>query len=70
MAFLMRSAAEPCTGVFMAWRSASARTWKFLAWRSGSRRSRPRSVRTVPVSPGPRDGLVDEARAPSGSGAK
>ena len=49
MAFLMRSAAEPCTGVFIAWRSASIRTWKFFELRSGSRRSRPRSVRTIPV---------------------
>jgi hypothetical protein len=49
MAFLMRSAAEPCTGVFMACRSASMRTWKFLALRSGRRRSRPSSVRTMPV---------------------
>ncbi len=50
MARLMRSAAEPCTGVFMACRSASIRTGKFFERRSGSRRSRPEERPHLPVS--------------------
>jgi hypothetical protein len=50
MAFLIRSAAEPCTTVLIAWRSASILTGALGERRSGRRRKRPRMVRTAPVS--------------------